>query len=621
MLKQTTILLACAIVPFISQAQLAITEVMASAANTQNGATITANSDFWELTNFGTNDLDLTGYKWNDNSGGVAGGDSLPFQGLIIHPGESILFFEAGGGTATEADFRAWWGLSPTVQVRSYTGNGLGNSGDGIRVWSPTATTDADVVDSVDFGTAIRGRSFVNNPTNGVFGLPSTNGVLGAYKAVTADDYGSPGTTAGSVPVTITQQPASQMVNAGENVTFTASAFGLPRVRYQWRYNGFDIPGATSNSYSVANVQTSSTGQYQVVVFNGVQTVPSSIATLTLNAAPEPPTITTNPVSQVIYAGQNATFTVAGTGVPQPTFYWSSNGTFVAIGSSFSVAAADLSASGTYSVLASNASGTVTAQATLTVTPRPNLVVTEVSAAQSTNGAASGHSDWWEVSNLGNFSVDLYGYKLDDSSATRATAYTITNHVNVAPGESVILVEGMSAQAFRNWWGSINLPSNLQIISYSGSGLGLGGSGDSVVLWNPGATSDSDFIAGASFGAATPGVTFGYNPDTGIFGGLSTLGEYGAFRSVESDDIGSPGYIRTPQQARFYSSVLSPGGMDVTFYGISGRSYAVEYKNDLSDASWSFLMNVTATGAITTVTLPTTGSPTGHRFYRFSLVP
>ena len=63
------------------------------------------------------------------------------------------------------------------------------------------------------------------------------------------------------------------------------------------------------------------------------------------------------------------------------------------------------------------------------------------------------------------------------------------------------------------------------------------------------------------------------------------------------------------------------GGYELTWYGFSNRTYAVEFKNDLSDAAWSPLMNVSATNVISTVNVPAGAPATGRRVFHFSLQP
>ncbi|MGH7953810.1 MAG: lamin tail domain-containing protein, partial [Limisphaerales bacterium] len=91
---------------FQARAQLAITEVM-SGENDKN------HPDWWELHNYGTNDVDLSGYSWNDDShGGFSGADTAPFTGITIHSNETIIVTEQKGVvTDAAASFRTWWGL------------------------------------------------------------------------------------------------------------------------------------------------------------------------------------------------------------------------------------------------------------------------------------------------------------------------------------------------------------------------------------------------------------------------------------------------------------------------------------------------------------------------------
>src|SRR5262245_12236027 len=93
------------------RAQLAITEVMSSASTNLGPSLVTQNSDFWELTNYGTNTIDLTGYKFDDADNNLAAANPAPFDGLRIGPGESILFVQNTVNT-NEIMFRDWWGTN-----------------------------------------------------------------------------------------------------------------------------------------------------------------------------------------------------------------------------------------------------------------------------------------------------------------------------------------------------------------------------------------------------------------------------------------------------------------------------------------------------------------------------
>jgi len=60
-------------------------------------------------------------------------------------------------------------------------------------------------------------------------------------------------------------------------------------------------------------------------VINTVGVRTSSAATLTVNAAPVAPSITTQPTSQTAAAGQSATFNVAATGTAPLSYQWRKN--------------------------------------------------------------------------------------------------------------------------------------------------------------------------------------------------------------------------------------------------------------------------------------------------------
>lgn len=94
---------------------------------------------------------------------------------------------------------------------------------------------------------------------------------------------------ASTAPIIITQ-PQSQIVSAGQNATLSVVATGTGQLSYQWYKNDTAISGADTSSYTLSNVQLSSTGTYSVSISNG--TLPDAISngvTLTLNSPWEPP--------------------------------------------------------------------------------------------------------------------------------------------------------------------------------------------------------------------------------------------------------------------------------------------------------------------------------------------
>jgi hypothetical protein len=106
-------------------------------------------------------------------------------------------------------------------------------------------------------------------------------------------------TTANTPPLapTITAQPVSHTVTAGQVATFSVVASGTAPLNYQWRMNGSPISGtANSAAYTTPATTTSQSGeQFTVVVSNSAGSVTSNAATLTVNAAT--PTVSFLPTS------------------------------------------------------------------------------------------------------------------------------------------------------------------------------------------------------------------------------------------------------------------------------------------------------------------------------------
>jgi hypothetical protein len=113
----------------------------------------------------------------------------------------------------------------------------------------------------------------------------------GSYSVVVTNAMGSVTSAAAllalNVPPTITNQPQSQTVIAGQSVTFSVGAAGTAPLSYQWRFNAGKISGATASSYTKNNVQTTSAGRYSVVVTNVCGSTNSADAVLTVLLPPK----------------------------------------------------------------------------------------------------------------------------------------------------------------------------------------------------------------------------------------------------------------------------------------------------------------------------------------------
>lgn len=82
-----------------------------------------------------------------------------------------------------------------------------------------------------------------------------------------------------NLPV-ILRQPVAGIAGVGEDFAFNVLAGGAPPLRYQWRFKGTNLAGATASSLLLTNLTTSRDGTYAVVVTNTSGSVTSSPARL-----------------------------------------------------------------------------------------------------------------------------------------------------------------------------------------------------------------------------------------------------------------------------------------------------------------------------------------------------
>jgi hypothetical protein len=175
-----------------------------------------------------------------------------------------------------------------------------------------------------------------------------------------------------AVSPTITTQPVSQAVQAGGSFTFSVSATGSAPLAYQWRRNGVNISGATSQSYTATATLADNGAVFTCVVSNSGGSATSAGATLTVTAALVAPSFSVQPQAQVVGEGQPVQFTALAQGSAPISYQWRRNGANIAgaTAASYTLPSALLADSGAvFSVRATNSAGSVdSAGAVLTVT-------------------------------------------------------------------------------------------------------------------------------------------------------------------------------------------------------------------------------------------------------------
>lgn len=186
------------------------------------------------------------------------------------------------------------------------------------------------------------------------------------------------------------------------------------------------------------------------------------------------------------------------------------------------------------------------------------LVLTEIHS----NPSAAGVDDYWEITNVGETSVDLSGYRWTDSAGgfEASAGWALPNGTGIAPGESVVFTKSATESAFRTWWGA-NMGTSVQVFAASTSpGLGQN---DGAQLFDSQGTRIINFSyasggftksdgsnsngghAGASAGGSAQQAAV-WDPASGVVSPRYAFADgvnLGTFVSATSaSDMGSPGY-------------------------------------------------------------------------------
>ena len=164
----------------------------------------------------------------------------------------------------------------------------------------------------------------------------------------------------------ITVAPEDQYQVTNGTVTFTSRGAGLYGVSYLWQFNGVNITGATNATLTVTNVQSTNASSYTVTVTDngGMGSIVSSNVSIDLVSTPVI-TSETLPTTQFVLYQSSVSLSVAATapgvydGFPI-SYQWQFDGTNIAghTSSNYTFTAVN---SGTYSIIVSNAAGSVSA--------------------------------------------------------------------------------------------------------------------------------------------------------------------------------------------------------------------------------------------------------------------
>jgi hypothetical protein len=528
--------------------EVRITEVMSSEVSV-NGV---LKRDWWELTSFDTDAIDLSGWRFNDASGGLTNAAVIP-SGTIIRPGESIIFVE----DLTPAQFRAWWGatnIPAGTQIITYSGLlvGFNDRGDTLRLWTSGVTDVSAVYEQATFGPAEIGVSFGFNPDTMTFGERSRVGVHGAFVAAVGPDVGSPGLIRSGPPVETVDLRITEIMSSEVFSPTVPKADWWELTSFEtvpvdisgWRFN--DNAGDVTNDFVIPNGVVIRPGESIIFVENltpdqfrawwGETNIPAGTQIIT-------------------YVGPGLGFDDQGDALR----LWTSNGTFFAeetfgiaeLGVSFSYnpATGELEPSrvGVNGAFQAAAGPEIGSPGRISGAPPVDTIDLRITEVMSTEAAPNVDTeDWWELTSFDTQAIDLSGWRFNDNTGGLTDPFVIPAGITIQPGESIIFVENLTRDEFLAWWGTNNITPTTQIITYTNVQISFSGTeGDSLFLWDATATDTNDTIDAVSFGPAPAPQSFSYNPLTGELE-PSREGVNGAFVAAAGLDVGSPGRITGP---------------------------------------------------------------------------
>lgn len=218
----------------------------------------------------------------------------------------------------------------------------------------------------------------------------------GLYACIVSGDCGSQTSNQAqlevALPPAITQQPRSQTLCEGQNLTLTVGINRIVANSYQWRKNGIPlsdggrIQGAITSSLRITNLIADDAGNYTVEITNTIcqQSVTSDAAAVVVKAKP---TITAQPQSQTVTRGSSVSLSVSASG-PDLQYQWYHNNQAIASATSatYTIPSAQDNHAGTYHVRVSNDCGSVESQrVTITISDAP-MPVLELSHSAITAG-------------------------------------------------------------------------------------------------------------------------------------------------------------------------------------------------------------------------------------------
>lgn len=321
-------------------------------------------------------------YQWRRNGVAITGANAPVLKLAAVSEADATGYSvqvsnTAGSATSDAAQLSVSAGAAPTVAPTIVTQpvSVLVNSGN-------TATFAVGVSGSGPLSYQwLRNGSPISGATSAFYSMAAvTIGDAATYAVQVSNSVGSE--TSWNVVLTVNQSeqpaavtlvshPSPQIQSPGGSATFAVAVTGSGPISYQWLKNGAPITGAISGVLTLTGIVAEDAASYSVTVGNGLGSVTSNAAILTVLGVP---TIGAQPVATTAVAGDTASFSVAATGAGL-RYQWLRNNVAIAGATQASyttLALTEADNGAVFSVLVYNGAGVVfSSGAALTVTAAP----------------------------------------------------------------------------------------------------------------------------------------------------------------------------------------------------------------------------------------------------------
>lgn len=344
--------------------------------------------EYIELMNITNVPVKLFDPTYQTNTWQIKGGISLRFPTNLTIAATSaflVVNFDPKTNLTQLAAFRSTYGVSTNVPIFGPYEGKLNNKSDTLELYrpdpvqlppSPDAGYVPDIlVEKLKYEDAAPWPADADNTGKSLQRLSHTG-----YANEHTNWFAGPATPGNpiipEIPPIIVIPPQNVVVLPGGDATFTVTAIGTPVLSYQWYWNGLELPGANGPSFTISPVESFYEGPYTVVINNGAGSITSDPAILYILTAPS---ITEQPVSQIVTQGTVAAITVTANGTPPMTYKWYKGTNLISTSTNAPLvfSSVQLSNAGQYSVVVTNVAGSDTSSSCFLTVGVPASISTQ----------------------------------------------------------------------------------------------------------------------------------------------------------------------------------------------------------------------------------------------------